>query len=74
VLALAVLFLALGGWESITNGIFAFYIAGGAKEAAALGVILIAVAAVSTIVINRVAGAWMGGVFGQDLAREALCD
>jgi hypothetical protein len=26
--ASAVLFLALGGWESITNGIFAFYIAG----------------------------------------------
>src|SRR5678815_1197249 len=32
--ASAVLFLALGGWESITNGIFAFYIAGSANEAA----------------------------------------
>ena len=42
--ASAVLFLALGGWESITNGIFAFYIAGSANEAAALGVILIVVA------------------------------
>ncbi len=42
--ASAVLFLALGGWESITNGIFAFYIAGSANEAAALGVILIGVA------------------------------
>ncbi len=62
--ASAVLFLALGGWESITNGIFAFYIAGSANEAAALGVILIVVAAVSVIVINRVAGARMGGVFG----------
>jgi iron(III) transport system permease protein len=62
--ASAVLFLALGGWESITNGIFAFYIAGSANEAAALGVILIAVAAVSTVVITRVAGARTGGVFG----------
>ncbi len=62
--ASAVLFLALGGWESITNGIFAFYIAGSANEAAALGVILIVVAALSVIVINRVAGARMGGVFG----------
>ena len=62
--ASAVLFLALGGWESITNGIFAFYIAGSANEAAALGVILIVVAAVSTIVINRLAGTRMGGVFG----------
>jgi iron(III) transport system permease protein len=62
--ASAVLFLALGGWESITNGIFAFYIAGSANEAAALGVILIVVAAVSVAVINRMAGARMGGVFG----------
>ncbi len=62
--ASAVLFLALGGWESITNGIFAFYIAGSANEAAALGVILILVAAVAVIVINRIAGARMGGVFG----------
>ena len=62
--ASAVLFLALGGWESITNGIFAFYIAGSANEAAALGVILILVAASSVILINRVAGTRMGGVFG----------
>jgi iron(III) transport system permease protein len=62
--ASAVLFLALGGWESITNGIFAFYIAGSANEAAALGVILILVAAVSTVLINRIAGTRMGGVFG----------
>ena len=62
--ASAVLFLALGGWESITNGIFAFYIAGSANEAAALGVILILVAAVAVIAINRIAGARMGGVFG----------
>ena len=62
--ASAVLFLSLGGWETITVGIFAFYIAGSANEAAALGVILIAVAAVSAVVINRVAGARMGGMFG----------
>jgi len=62
--ASAVLFLALGGWESITNGIFAFYIAGSANEAAALGVILIVVAAASVILINRIAGTRMGGVFG----------
>ena len=62
--ASAVLFLSLGGWETIPVGIFAFYIAGSANEAAALGVILIVVAAVSVIVINRVAGARMGGMFG----------
>src|SRR6266851_1223895 len=62
--ASAVLFLALGGWELITNGTFAFYIAGSSSEAAALGAILIAVAAVSVIVINRLAAGRMGGVFG----------
>jgi iron(III) transport system permease protein len=62
--ASAVLFLSLGGWETITVGIFSFYIAGSANEAAALGVILIAVAAVSVVVINRVAGTRMGGMFG----------
>ena len=62
--ASAVLFLALGGWEMITNGIFAFYIAGSSSEAAALGVILIAVAAASVVVINRLAAGRMGGVFG----------
>jgi iron(III) transport system permease protein len=62
--ASAVLFLSLGGWETIPVGIFAFYIAGSANEAAALGVILIAVAAASIVLINRVAGARMGGMFG----------
>jgi iron(III) transport system permease protein len=62
--ASAVLFLSLGGWETIPVGIFAFYIAGSANEAAALGVILIAVAAVSVLSINRLAGARMGGMFG----------
>ena len=68
--ASAVLFLALGGWEGITNGIFTFYIAGSASEAAALGVILIALAAISTVVINRIAGTRMGGVFGWVVARS----
>ncbi len=62
--ASAVLFLSLGGWETITVGIFSFYIAGSANEAAALGVILIVVATLSLVVINRVAGARMGGMFG----------
>jgi ABC-type Fe3+ transport system permease subunit len=62
--ASAVLFLALGGWEMITNGIFAFYIAGSSSEAAALGVILIVVAAISVVIINRLAAGRMGGVFG----------
>src|SRR5260370_8479888 len=62
--ASAVLFLSLGGWETIPVGIFAFYIAGSANEAAALGVVLIVVAAVSLLVINRVAGTRLGGMFG----------
>ena len=62
--ASAVLFLALGGWEMITNGIFAFYIAGSSSEADALGVILIAVAAISVLLINRLAAGRMGGMFG----------
>jgi iron(III) transport system permease protein len=62
--ASAVLFLSLGGWETMTVGIFSFYIAGSASEAAALGVILVGVATASLIVINRVAGARMGGMFG----------
>ena len=62
--ASAVLFLSLGGWETITVGIFSFYIAGSASEAAALGVILVAVAGVSLLVVNRIAGTRMGGMFG----------
>jgi iron(III) transport system permease protein len=62
--ASAVLFLSLGGWETIPVGIFSFYIAGSANEAAALGMILVVVAALTVLVINRVAGARMGGMFG----------
>jgi iron(III) transport system permease protein len=62
--ASAVLFLSLGGWETIPVGIFSFYIAGSANEAAALGVVLIVVATVTVTVINRLAGTRMGGMFG----------
>ena len=62
--ASAVLFLSLGGWETITVGIFNFYIAGSASEAAALGLVLIVVAALCVALINRVAGARLGGMFG----------
>jgi iron(III) transport system permease protein len=62
--ASAVLFLSLGGWETITVGIFNFYIAGSMNEAAALGFILIVVATITLVVINRVAGTRMGGMFG----------
>ena len=62
--ASAVLFLSLGGWETITVGIFNFYIAGSTSEAAALGVVLIVVGAGCLILINRIAGARMGGMFG----------
>lgn len=62
--ASAVVFLTLGGWETIPFGIFTFYIAGSQNEAAALGVILIAVAATSLALINRLAGTRVGGLFG----------
>jgi iron(III) transport system permease protein len=62
--ASAVLFLSLGGWETMTVGIFSFYIAGSANEAAALGVVLIIVAAITMLGINRIAGSRMGGMFG----------
>ncbi len=62
--ASAVLFLSLGGWETITVGIFNFYIAGSASEAAALGVVLIVVAVACLVALNRVAGTRVGGMFG----------
>jgi ABC-type Fe3+ transport system permease subunit len=48
----------------IPFGIFTFYIAGSQNEAAALGFILIVVAAASLTIINRVAGTRVGGLFG----------
>jgi ABC-type Fe3+ transport system permease subunit len=58
------LFLTLGGWEMIPFGIFTYYIAGSHSQAAALGVILIALCAVTLYVVNRLAGAKVGGLFG----------
>jgi len=62
--ASATIFLTLGGWEMIPFGIFTFYIAGSHSQAAALGVILIAVCAVSLYLVNRIAGTRVGGLFG----------
>ena len=62
--ASATIFLTLGGWEMIPFGIFTFYIAGSQSQAAALGVILIVVCALSLFVVNRIAGTRAGGLFG----------
>ena len=62
--ASATLFLTLGGWEMIPFGIFTYYIAGSHGQAAALGVMLIVLCALSLAVVNRVAGARVGGLFG----------
>jgi ABC-type Fe3+ transport system permease subunit len=48
----------------IPFGIFTFYIAGSQSRAAALGMILIALCAVSLFIVNRVAGTRVGGLFG----------
>ena len=62
--ASATLFLTLGGWEMIPFAIFTYYISGSHGQAAALGVMLIALCAVSLYVVNRIAGARVGGLFG----------
>ena len=62
--ASATLFLTLGGWEMIPFGIFTYYIAGSHSQAAALGVILFVLCAVSLWIVNRVAGTQVGGLFG----------
>ena len=62
--ASATIFLTLGGWEMIPMGIFTFYNAGSQSQAAALGVILIVLCAVSLFIVNRVAGTRVGGLFG----------
>jgi iron(III) transport system permease protein len=62
--ASATIFLTLGGWEMIPFGIFTFYIAGSQSQAAALGVILIALCALCLYAVNRVAGTRVGGLFG----------
>jgi iron(III) transport system permease protein len=62
--ASSTIFLTTGGNEMIPFGIFSFYIAGSQSQAAALGVILIAVCALSLLVVNRIAGTRVGGLFG----------
>jgi iron(III) transport system permease protein len=62
--ASATIFLTLGGWEMMPFGIFTFYIAGSQSQAAALGVILIVMCAGSLYIVNRIAGARVGGLFG----------
>ena len=62
--ASATIFLTLGGHEMIPYGIFSFYIAGSQSQAAALGVILIALCAASLLIVNRIAGTRVGGLFG----------
>jgi len=62
--ASSTIFLTTGGNEMIPYGIFSFYIAGSQSQAAALGVILIAVCAISLYVVNRIAGTRVGGLFG----------
>ena len=62
--ASATIFLTRGGWEMIPFGIFTFYIAGSQSQAAALGVLLIAMCAVSLFIVNRIAGTRVGGLFG----------
>jgi iron(III) transport system permease protein len=62
--ASATLLLVVPGHEMMTVGIFNFYIGGSVNEAAALGLILIILGAVCLLVISKVAGTKMGGVFG----------
>jgi iron(III) transport system permease protein len=62
--ASSTIFLTTGGNEMIPFGIFSFYIAGSQSQAAALGVILIAVCAISLYLVNRIAGTRVGGLFG----------
>jgi iron(III) transport system permease protein len=62
--ASSTIFLTTGGNEMIPFGIFSFYIAGSQSQAAALGVILIAVCAISLYIVNRIAGTRVGGLFG----------
>jgi iron(III) transport system permease protein len=62
--ASSTIFLTMGGQEMIPFGIFSFYIAGSQSQAAALGVILIVLCAISLWIVNRIAGTRVGGLFG----------
>ncbi len=62
--AAATIFLFLPGWETMTVGIFTFYTSGTIGQAAALGFILILLCAAMLLIIYRLTGARMGGLFG----------
>jgi iron(III) transport system permease protein len=63
--ASATILLALEGWETLAVGIFEFYIGGTLSQAAALGIILIFLSALTLFVIHRLAGGREGGgIFG----------
>lgn len=63
--ASATILLALEGWETLAVGIFEFYIGGTLSEAAALGVVLIFLSAITLFIIHLVAGGKEGGgIFG----------
>lgn len=62
--AAATILLVLPGWETITVGIFTFYTSGTFGQAAALGVVLVALSGAILYVIYRLTGARLGGLFG----------
>lgn len=63
--ASSTILLALEGWETLSVGIFEFYIGGTLPEAAALGVVLIFFSAIALYMIFKVAeGKEGGGIFG----------
>lgn len=62
--AAATILLVLPGWETITVGIFTFYTSGTFGQAAALGVVLVALSAAILYAIYRLTGARLGGLFG----------
>jgi len=57
--------LTLGGWEMIPFGIFTYYNRRIPQPGGPLGVILDRLCAASLYVVNRVAGARVGGLFGE---------
>lgn len=63
--ASSTILLALEGWETLSVGIFEFYIGGTLPEAAALGIILISLSAIALLIIHKLAGGRLGGgIFG----------
>jgi iron(III) transport system permease protein len=63
--ASSTILLALEGWETLSVGIFEFYIGGTLSEAAALGVVLILLSGVALFIMHRLSGGKEGGgIFG----------